>query len=172
MTAATRERPQVFVSSPATLTDAQAAAKNVILNELERQQIGTIRVERSQYARTPWEQLRTAISRSDGALVFGFRQLYVATGEWRPDTEEARSGAGRYATAWNQIEAGPAIMARLPVLVTQDPEVTDGVFSPDVWGDQVFGLPQLDAGERTSTFLAVFGAWVSAVVGQSLRRIA
>jgi hypothetical protein len=127
-------------------------------------------VERSQYVNAPWDQLRTSLARADGAIVFGFRQLHMAAGDWRPDTPEARSAAGWYPTAWNQIEAGLAIMARVPVLLTPDPDVTNGVFAADVWGDNVYGFPRPSANGDLDFTDVAFTRWAEAVREQALRR--
>jgi hypothetical protein len=165
----TNRQPRVFVSSPATLTDTQAIAQSTVLDELGQREMRTVRLQRSQYAPTPWNQLRTAVAHSDGAVVFGFRQLHIETGEWRPETGETRSGDGWHATSWSQIEAGLAIMASLPVLVTADPEVTEGVFAPDVWGENLFGVRHDRIGQWETSSLEAFEAWTAAVLKQAGR---
>jgi hypothetical protein len=163
------ERLAVFVSCPATLTDSQIEARELILRELDERPIGIIRIERSDYMEVPWEQLRQTISNADGVVVFGFRQLHVATGEWRPGTDEARAIAGWYSTPWSQIEAGLAIMAELPVLAIADPELTDGVFSSDVWGDGVFGLTlHMENGDWAFS-AQVFESWLAAVSARAVQ---
>lgn len=141
MTAAAVRHSRVFVSCPAELTIEQQTARRDVVRELHDRQIETFILNRTQYETIPWQQLRHVVASADGVVVFGFGQLHVIAGEWRPGTTEARPAAEWYPTPWNQIEAGLAIMASVPVLVTGDIEVTDGVFSPDIWGDCVFGLP-------------------------------
>lgn len=170
MTAAANRQPQVFVSSPTTLKDVHASAQRRVLDELAKRKMRAVRLERSQYAPTPWDQLRTIVARSDGAVVFGFPQLHVEDGEWRPDTAETQSAAGRYATPWNQIEAGLAIMAGVPVLVSADARVSEGVFSPDVWGEGVFGLRQGEDGDWDGSSAEALEAWSAAVAERALRR--
>lgn len=125
-------------------------------------------LSRSHYARVPWQQLREAVARADGVVVFGFRQLHVGAGEWRPGTVEARSAADWYATPWNQIEAGLAIMARAPVLVSGDIELSDGVFSPELWGECVFGLPPDSNPDERSK---VLDRWATSVVARATGRV-
>jgi hypothetical protein len=131
---------RVFISRPAMLTDRQATAKRAWTKLISSLGFAPLHLDRRDYQDIPWEQLRSAIRSADGALVLGFRQLSVASGALRPETPEALPAAGWYPTAWNQIEAGLAVMAALPVLVAPETGVTDGVFCPQVWGDQVSGL--------------------------------
>jgi hypothetical protein len=98
--------------------------------------------------------------------------MQTRAGDWRSNTEEHRSAAGWYATTWNHIEAGLAIMARLPVLLMADPDVVDGVFSRDVWVENVYGVPRLSVDDDLDTAHQSFQAWVRAVRGQAIRRLA
>jgi hypothetical protein len=157
-------QPRVFVSSPAILTNTQAVSQTMVREELAQRGIVTTHLERARYSGRPWQQLRLAISDVDGAVVFGARQLHILVGEWRPDTDEARSCSGWHATAWNQIEAGLAIMARVPVLAAPDEGVTEGIFSSDVWDDQVFGLHHPFTAEHTTLSSEMFEAWIAAVM--------
>ena len=137
------------------------------MRELDARDMETFTIERSQYTSVPWQQLRDAVASAHGVVVCGFGQLHVIAGAWRPGTDEARHAHEWYATPWNQIEAGLAIMARVPVLVTADGEVTDGVFSADVWGDCVFGL---SAHSDTLARNEVLARWAAAVVTRTMAR--
>lgn len=167
MRAATLSQARVFVSSPAALTNAQAGARSEILRELDALDMETFAIDRSQYTSVPWQQLRHAVASAHGMVVCGFGQLHVIAGEWRPGTSEARRACEWYPTPWNQIEAGLAIMARVPVLVTADGEVNDGVFSVDVWGDCVFGL---SAHSDTLARNEVLARWATAVFARTVAR--
>jgi hypothetical protein len=62
-------------------------------------------------------------------VVFGFGELNVADGQWRPRTaDEAKVGGQAYPTAWCQIEAGMAVMFNLPLLLVAEPKLNSGVF--------------------------------------------
>jgi hypothetical protein len=100
-------------------------------------------IPRASYSTSPWDQLRKALSGANGAVILGFRQTVVERGRRRAGTPEQESAAGSYASAWNQIEAGLAVMAELPVLVVPEHDARDGVFSADMWRDGVYGT-QMD----------------------------
>ena len=58
-------------------------------------------------------------------------------------------------------------MARVPVLVAGDAEVTDGVFSQCVWGECVFGFT-LHSGPAVRS--KVFERWAAAVCARATSR--
>jgi hypothetical protein len=159
--------PEVFVSRPTMLTRLQAQAHRRWLSDLSTLGFEAVSLERQNYAPVPWNQLRDAVGRADGVLVLGFRQMSVEAGSWRPGTGEAVSAAGWYATPWNQLEAGLAIVARVPVLVAAEAGIRDGVFSPDLWTEDVYGLAIEDrvSGPDASLSAAreTFQAWARAV---------
>jgi hypothetical protein len=133
--------PGVFVSRPALLTGSQQALDRAWSVGIATLGFAEIAIAREAYAPLPWEQLRGAIREADGALILGFRQLSVGAGLWRTGTPDEASANGWYPTPWNQLEAGLAIMAGLPVLVAPEEGVVDGVFSSDILGGSVHGVP-------------------------------
>lgn len=156
-------RPQVFVSRPAVLSCTQTATYERVVHRLTSLEIAPLYLERREYRRVPWEQLRDAIGRVDGAVVLGFRQMVVNDGWWRTGTTEVRSAAGEYPTAWNHLEAGLAVMAEVPVLVLPEAGVADGVFSGDVWGGDVYGVRAACLEDGVDLANLTFRNWVRAV---------
>ena len=146
---------RAFVSRPTTLTPEQEATCGEWLGAIRALGVEPVDVARADYERSPWRQLSDAIRSADGALILGFRQLEVLDGRWRPGTHEASRPEQWWATPWNGLEAGLAIMAGKPVLVAADDGVCEGIFAPEVWGSGVYGLslgaaldpipPQLEA---------------------------
>ena len=132
--------PQVFVSRPAALSRGQAASCQNWLRALMALGFEPITLDRAEYDPVPWPQLRQTIGTANGALILGFRQLKVTEGEWRSQTDEAVPPAQWWTTPWNEIEAGMAIMASIPVLVAAEEGVGEGSFSSNVWGDDVYGV--------------------------------
>jgi hypothetical protein len=129
----------VFVSRPTVLTPDQQALYRRWMDGLAGLDFAQLTIPRRSYATPPWEQLRRTVNGADGALILGFRQLLVERGSYRPGTSEQQSAAGSYASAWNQVEAGLATMAGLPVLVVPEGAATEGVFARDVWRGGVYG---------------------------------
>lgn len=161
--------PLVFVSKPGLLTPEQDSAQYRTMRALEVSGLTVLDLDRAQYSAIPWQQLRELIGRADGAVVLGFRQISVKTGTWRKGTVEAGPAAGWYPTAWNQLEAGLAVMAALPVLVMSEPGIDDGVFSPDVWGGDVYGLDPANVDRFPDLSQHVYGHWVEAVHQHAIR---
>ena len=70
--------------------------------------------------------VRVAIRQCDGMVVFGFRQLQIDAGVWRPATPDEAPVRGWWSTPRTQIEAGMAIMSEKPTLVLGERGVTEG----------------------------------------------
>jgi hypothetical protein len=83
--------------------------------------------------------VRQAIYRSHGVVVFGFRQLRVDVGMWRLGTQEQRSVQSWWSTPWVHIEAGMAIMSEKPTLVVREHGVAEGIFDRRNWADCIIG---------------------------------
>jgi hypothetical protein len=163
--------PSVFVSRPAVLSREQNAHLQEWLRKLELLNFDSVTLNRDSYDVPPWDQIRGVIKRADGLLVLGFRQVHVSEGLWRPGTIESRDAALWWATPWNHIEAGFGLMAGVPVLVAHEAGVTEGVFSRDAWGGDLFGV-RLEANLEAASAIgpssgdpsaAVVTAWARAV---------
>jgi hypothetical protein len=131
--------PTVFISRPAVLTPDQEAVCARWFDGLAGLGMALTTIPRACYSASPWDQLRNALNGANGAVILGFRHTMVERGSRCAGTPEQESAAGWYASAWNQIEAGLAVMAKLPVLVVPEGDARDGVFSADVWRDGVHG---------------------------------
>jgi hypothetical protein len=81
-------------------------------------------------------------------------------GEWPTETDEAAAPAHWWPTPWNDLEAGLAIMASIPVLVAAEEGIQEGVFSSDTWGGNVRGC-RLSA--DLEPIPAPVAAWAEAV---------
>jgi len=161
--------PRVFVSRPAVLSPQQGASCDSWLSALTELGLEPFGLARAVYDAAPWEQLRDAIRAADGALVLGFRQLEVSDGEWRSATSEAAPPARWWATPWNELEAGLAIMASIPVLVAAEEGIEEGVFASDVWGDGVYGFG-FTLGATLEPPPSPVAAWAGAVHSRALAR--
>jgi hypothetical protein len=158
---------EVFVSRPAVLTSDQETLYHQWLDGLAALGFAPVTIPRADYAAPPWRQLRQAVTRASGALVLGFRQVIVDGGCRRSEPSEQTAAVGSYATAWNQLEAGLAVMARLPVLVVPEDDVKEGAFAPEVWGNGVYGarMDVWTAGDGTRD--QSIRAWAMAVSGDA-----
>ena len=87
-------------------------------------------------------ELRRRISGCAGIIVFGFADLRVFDGLWRPGTiDEAKIGEQASSTPWSHIEAGMAAMMNMPMLLVVEPDVNKGVFDPSLVEHNMFRLP-------------------------------
>lgn len=133
--------PTVFISRPAVLKPEQEATYAQWSDGLSGLGLALMTIPRAGYSSSPWDQLRDALSGANGAVILGFCQTVVERGHRWAGLPEQAAAAGSYPSAWNQIEAGLAVMAGLPVLVVPDGDSRDGVFSADVWRNGVYGAP-------------------------------
>ena len=151
-------RPTVFLSQPSMLTVDQQSASDDWRRALEDLGFAVDRLSRSDYQLDPWRQLRDVIGCSDGLLVLGFRQLEVRAGTWRAGTPEAKLVSAAWTSTWLHAEVGMALMAELPVLAVPEAGVVEGVFSPDAWSGNCFGVRAWQVDQA-----AQVGAWAAAV---------
>lgn len=111
--------PRVFVSRPAALRSDERALADRWYEALEELGLVPVALSPAEYRAPPWTQLRALVRSCRGLVVLGFRGS---------------------PTPWNHVEAGLGIMGGLPVLVASDDGVADGVFGPEVWGEEVRGV--------------------------------
>lgn len=137
----------VFLGMPAVITASQQPYLEQWLGWLEAQSLAVVRLERDAYGRHPWLTLTQLLSNVDGVVLLGFRQLDARAATWRPHTKEEVRSAGWWTSPWLNLEAGMAVGLGLPLLVASDEGVEEGVFSPDVWSNSVYGTALGSPGE-------------------------
>ncbi len=145
--------PSVFLGAPTVLTTRQQPYLEQWLGWLEDQTLDVVRLERAAYGRDPWRTLTGLLSQTDGVVLLGFRQLDARAATWRPQTKEEVHAADWWTSPWLHLEAGMAVMLGLPVLVVPDEGVEEGVFSPDVWDNQVHGTVLSSPGRAGTEWL-------------------
>ena len=94
---------------------------------------------RREYVRDPFRLLRSELRAANGAVIFGFRHMQRLHGVTCALTDEERVVPSALASPWMHIEAGLALSIGLPVLALAEPGVSEGIFDPAAWGDQVIG---------------------------------
>ena len=153
----------VYVSKPGCLDAHQERIVALVCGWLESDGLKTATLERPDYpATSAFAELRRRMSGCAGVVVFGFAELRITEGMWRPGTSEEAIVSGQAAsTPWNQIEAGMAAMINLPLLLVAEPEVTKGVFDPALIEHNVFRVtipPDRLSPNLRSWLVAVAGA--------------
>jgi hypothetical protein len=146
-------RVRVFLGVPAVLAASQQEYVEQWLGWLDDHAVEVIRLQRDAYDKDPWPGLVRLLSRTDGTILLGFRQLDARAAIWRPCSPEEANGAGWWTSPWLQLEAGMAIAAGHPVLVASETGVEEGVFKPEAWGGQVHGAALGSPGEAGVAWL-------------------
>jgi hypothetical protein len=121
-------------------------------------------------AKAPLGEVLDLMRDCDGALVLGLVQTTVEVGVGKPETpSEHRIDGMRFATPWNQIEAGMAFALGLPMLLVREEGVEGGIF--DVGSSDRF-LHQADLTREwleSPAFQQPFRQWVTEVRARSGR---
>lgn len=74
-------------------------------------------------------KVKEAIYHSRGMIAFGFKQIYISEGKYRPSTTEESLWKDKWlSTPWNEIEVGMGLAIGMPILLVHDPIISDGVF--------------------------------------------
>ena len=132
--------PTIFVSAPSILLAPQERILNNWLTKIYTLGFGMKRLKRRDYQSDVWGQLQRLITTSDGVLAFGFRQLSIQVGVWRPGTLQESSGPATWTSPWIQVEASLGIGAGLPVLAIADHGVAEGLFNSSTWAPPLYGV--------------------------------
>lgn len=144
---------RVFLGVPAVLTATQQTCAEQWLGWLDDHAVEVIRLQRASYSEHPCLALVSLLSRVDGTLLLGFRQLDARAAIWRPSSPEEVDGAGWWTSPWLQLEAGIALATGHPLLVASENGVEEGVFQPSAWGGQVHGAALTSPGESCAAWL-------------------
>lgn len=146
-------RIHVFLGVPAVLGARQQKYVEMWLGWLEDHAVEVIRLQRDAYSKDPCSALMRLLSRADGTILLGFRQLDARAAIWRPCSPEQADGVGWWTSPWLQLEAGMAVAAGHPVLVVPEDGVEEGIFKPGAWGGQVQGAALNSPGEAGAAWL-------------------
>jgi len=155
----------IFMSFASVRTPAQLAVAEKWINHFARLQMSVLPELREPSIQT-LPTLKSRLLSADGAVVLGFRQLQVKKGSWRLGTVDERRASRWWATPWNHVEAGMAIMAGIPVLLLRDSGIHEGIFDPQLRGNRVYAA-DLDAPGDIEQVTA----WVTAVRGYCAARM-
>lgn len=77
-----------------------------------------------------FNQVRQSILKSHAMVAFGFKQINIEKGIYRPDTPEEESLNNKWMpTPWNELEIGMGLMKGLPILLVKDAGIDSGAFN-------------------------------------------
>jgi len=150
----------IFISRPSQLNRAQEQQLEAVCSILTRSGCKLEQLLPAQYDQTSvLTNLTKRVSACQGLVAFGFSSLHIEQGSFRPSTEQSSTVHDvSLATAWNHVEAGMAIMQKIPVLLLSDAGVCEGVFDPTVNDPLIFRSTVEDCLKANSTVLHV---WLS-----------
>ena len=108
----------VFVSSPTSLSPAQEAARAVIIQQLDDNDLEPRALGRSDYpTELPLREVLLIARHCSGGIILGFEQFHADSGVLKPGTsDEKRVTAPRpFPSPWNHLESGILFGLRLPI---------------------------------------------------------
>lgn len=125
----------VFVSKPSTLAPPQQEFCDAIGRKLQREGFTIRTVGVSDFTnRTPLAKVRSVMAECSGAVILGLAQLRIVSGIGKEGTPREYAAAGvTLSTPWNQLEAGIAFMAAIPLFIVREPAVrAEGIFDASI----------------------------------------
>lgn len=78
-------------------------------------------------------KVRHKIQESTAIIAFGFKQINVKSGQYRPQTSKGKEWKDKWlSTPWSEIEVGMGLMCGLPILLVKDDAIEEGVFDKNL----------------------------------------
>lgn len=157
----------VFVSSPTSLSPSQEAARTVIIQQLENNDLEPRALGRSDYpTELPLREVLLIARHCSGGIILGFEQFRAETGISKPGSigEKRISTPVPFPTAWNHLESGILFGLRLPILVFREEGITGGVFDNGVSDVFIHPIPAPGIkGPAKDALRQVFQRWAGKV---------
>lgn len=120
----------IFFSMPGMLNKEDEVITKNYKEFLENNGYEVIYYKRDDYPRFgQLNRVKEAINHSSGMIAFGFKQIFISDGEYRPQTKDKSLWKDKWlSTPWNEIEVGIGLAVGMPILLVHDPDISDGVF--------------------------------------------
>ena len=124
----------IFFSMPGTLNKVDEVITKNYKEFLEKNGYEVVYYKRDDYPRFgQLNRVKEAINRSTGMIAFGFKQIEISDGKYRPGTSDEKPWKGKWlSTPWNEIEVGIGLAVGMPVLLVHDPIINEGVFENEL----------------------------------------
>ena len=121
---------KIFFSMPSMLNKEDEMITQNYKLFLEKNGYEVLYYTRDDYPRFgQLNRVKEAINHSSGMIAFGFKQIFISNGEYRPQTKDKSLWNEKWlSTPWNEIEVGMGLAVGIPILLVHDPIITDGVF--------------------------------------------
>jgi hypothetical protein len=148
----------VFVSCPTSLSKDQEARRKIAIDILDSLNLEPRALGRSDYpADLPLREVLVIARHCAGGVILGFNQFTATAGLSKPGTksEAPLSGAAKFPSAWNHLEAGVLFSLGKPLLVFREDGIGGGIFDPGVTYVFIHKMPtsKSDKSELREVFL-------------------
>ena len=120
----------VFFSMPGLMCKEDELITKNYKEFLEKEGFDVVYYQRDNYPKFgQLGRVKEGLNRSCGMIAFGFKQIEITNGKYRPGTEEAKPWDGKWlSTPWNEIEVGIGLAVGMPILLVHDSDINEGVF--------------------------------------------
>jgi hypothetical protein len=164
-------RIPIFLSAPTALNAKQAQSYNHIVRLLERENLETRALGRSEYpTEYPLKEVYLIARRCAGGVVLGYSQMLAprlnikpgvrVKGQKYPNIQKN----AKFPTPWNHLEAGILFSLRLPLMVFREEGISGGVFDKGVTDVFINRLPVGKIGRKDEQQLMLsIQIWVARV---------
>ena len=154
----------IFFSMPGIMTKEQELITKSYKDLLEKRGYEVIYYGKDDYPK--YGQLnivRKRILSSSGIIAFGFKQINITNGIYRPGTRNERTIENTWlSTPWSEIEVGMAIMRGIPILLIHDKEIISGIFD-NVLSEYFVGEISSEFDVRKIGTNKTFESWIKKV---------
>jgi uncharacterized protein YjbI with pentapeptide repeats len=121
---------KIFLSTPNTLTIDQTKLFEYVKEKLKKESIEVITITRDNYQYFGIvSEIKRKIQQSDAVIAFGFSDIEVKEGIFKPNTKEQSSIKNfYYISPWIHTEIGIAIGSSKPLFILYEDKVDNGIF--------------------------------------------
>ncbi len=120
----------IFFSMPGMLNKEDEVITKNYKEFLEKNGYEVVYYKRDDYPRFgQLNRVKEAINSSTGMIAFGFKQIEISDGKYRPGTDDEKPWVGKWlSTPWNEIEVGIGLAVGMPILLVHDKIISEGIF--------------------------------------------
>lgn len=124
----------IFFSMPGMLNKEDETITKNYKEFLEKNGYEVLYYKRDDYPRFgQLNRVKEAINRSTGMIAFGFKQIEISDGKYRPGTSDEKPWKGKWlSTPWNEIEVGIGLAVGMPILLVHDRIISEGIFENEL----------------------------------------
>lgn len=133
---------RIFLSKPGCANKQDEAIVNAYISLLESYGYYPVYLKKENYSEFgQMSNVSNMIKECCGMIAFGFHQINVESGQFRPNTCESSSIDGTWlSTPWTELEVGMAMMEKIPILLVKERDLKHGVFDPKLSEANVFSI--------------------------------